>query len=215
MTTNNSLQDLHRDYESADIDIGDLDANPVKQFAVWLEAAMDNNIVDANAMSLATANRNMEPSVRIVLLKQFDEHGFCWYTDSRSQKGQELADNPNAALLFFWREQNRQVRISGRVERLSSQNADDYFYSRPEGSRFSAAASRQTSVIDDRTVLQDNIRALRAKHPDGDVPRPDAWIGYRLQPGIFEFWQGKVNRLHDRLRYTREGGQWSIRRLSP
>jgi len=172
--------------------------------------------IDATAMTLATATSDGIPSARIVLLKQYDELGFCWYTDSRSQKGQELANNAQATLLFYWREMNRQVRIQGSVEQLSAQDAEAYFNSRPDGSRFSAAASCQSSLVEKRAELEDEVRRLRELYPQGDVPRPASWIGYRLKPVYFEFWQGLVNRLHDRLVYrpTTENG-WSIERISP
>jgi len=150
-----------------------------------------------------------------VLLKHYDEQGLTWYTDSRSQKGQELAANPHAALLFHWRDLNRQIRISGKVEQLPAQAADKYFYSRPQGSRYSAAVSHQSSVIDNIGMLDVEIDKLHRLYPDGEVPRPQAWVGYRLAPQCFEFWQGQVSRLHDRIRYLKQGQHWSIDRLSP
>jgi len=149
------------------------------------------------------------------LLKHFDDEGFCWYTDSRSRKGQEIAANPQAELLFHWRDFSRQVRVNGLVEQLPVAAAEKYFQLRPEGSRFSAASSRQSHQIENRAVLEDEVLRLRAAYPDGDVPRPDDWIGYRLKPEYFEFWQGQDNRLHDRIVYTRDQGAWKMQRISP
>ncbi|MEM7293125.1 MAG: pyridoxamine 5'-phosphate oxidase [Pseudomonadota bacterium] len=193
----------------------DLDPDPIAQFSVWLDDARESGAIDATSMALATAGANGHPSARIVLLKHFDAEGFCWYTDSRSQKGQQLAENPNAALLFHWRDLNRQVRIVGTVDALPHEAADEYFYSRPVGSRFSAAASEQTTEIQDRATLEQRVAELHATYPTDDVPRPSAWIGYRLRPIEFEFWQGKVNRLHDRIVYLSSDGAWSMIRRSP
>jgi pyridoxamine 5'-phosphate oxidase len=166
-------------------------------------------------MTLATADSEGRPSARIVLLKHFDDDGFCWYTDSRSQKGRELAANPLAALLFHWRDLSRQVRLHGTAALLPAAEADDYFLMRPEGSRFSAAASHQSAVIEGRSSLEDEVLRLRAAYPDGDVPRPEGWLGYRLVPEYFEFWQGQDNRLHDRIVYQPDAGGWIMQRISP
>ena len=166
-------------------------------------------------MTLATATAQGMPSVRIVLLKHFDADGFCWYTDKSSQKGAELAANPQASLLFYWRELERQVRISGVVEALEDRFNDEYFHSRPEDSRFSAAASQQSQPVEARDTLKARIAELRRQHPDGDVPRPAQWGGYRLRAQQIEFWQGRENRLHDRFRFTREAAGWLIERLQP
>ncbi len=209
------LSDVRRDYESHSIGKGDMDPDPFVQFGRWLRRARDLELLDATAMTLATADADGRPSARIVLLKHVDDHGFCWYTDSRSQKGRELAANPNAALLFHWRDLSRQVRVQGTVEQLPAADADNYFRMRPEGSRFSAAASRQSAEIESRARLEDKVLRLRSAYPDGDVPRPEAWLGYRLKPDYFEFWQGQDNRLHDRIAYVADGDGWRIRRLSP
>jgi len=149
------------------------------------------------------------------LLKHFDVAGFCWYTDSRSQKGRELEANPQASLLFHWRDLSRQVRVHGIVARLSAEEADEYFHMRPEGSRFSAAASHQSAVIAGRSSLEAEVGRLRTAYPDGNVPRPAAWIGYRLAPDYFEFWQGQDNRLHDRIVYQPAADDWVMQRISP
>ena len=215
MSNQKNLGDYRRDYESHSIGKGDMDPNPITQFGRWLQEAIDIGAVDATAMTLATASADGIPSARIVLLKKFDADGFCWFTDSRSQKGQELAANSQAALLFHWRDMSRQVRVQGSVERLPAIEAEAYFHSRPDGSRFSAASSSQSSSVENRAALETEVQRLHETYPDGDVPRPDAWIGYRLKPVYFEFWQGLVNRLHDRLVYRPIGDGWSIERISP
>ena len=215
MTNKKDLSGYRRDYESQSIGKADLDPDPMIQFGRWLHDAIDIGAIDATAMTLATATREGIPSARIVLLKKFDDAGFCWFTDSRSQKGQELAVNHQAALLFHWRDMSRQIRLQGSVEQLPVEEADAYFNSRPDGSRFSAAASHQSSSVDNRTVLENEVQRLNDLYPQGDVPRPEAWIGYRLKPVYFEFWQGMVNRLHDRLVYRPDEGGWLIERISP
>lgn len=209
------LTEVRRSYESQGMRKQDLDASPVQQFSQWLQQARDAEVLDATAMTLATVDSNGQPSARIVLLKHFDDQGFCWYSDSRSRKGQELAHNAKAAILFHWRDFSRQVRLHGRVEKLSAEEADQYFNSRPEGSRFSAAASHQSSEISNRGVLEARVAELQQRHSDGKVPRPDAWIGFRLQPEYFEFWQGQSNRLHDRITYSPIDGGWQKKRISP
>ena len=209
------LTDVRREYESHGISRKDMDSDPFVQFGHWLQRARDLELLDATAMTLATADGAGQPSARIVLLKHFDNDGFCWYTDSRSQKGRELDANPQAALLFHWRDLSRQVRVHGRVAQLPAEDAEQYFLMRPEGSRFSAAASHQSAVIEGRSSLEDEVLRLRAAYPDGDVPRPPAWLGYRLRPDYFEFWQGQDNRLHDRIVYQPAGDGWTMQRISP
>ena len=215
MVDTQQLSEIRRDYESNGMRKSDLDADPFVQFENWLNHAFDLKLIDSTAMTLATSTPDGVPSARIVLLKNFDHQGFCWFTDSRSQKGQQLAQNPHAALLFHWRDLNRQVRIQGVVERLPERLAEDYFNSRPQGSRFSAAASCQTAVVKNRDVLVTEVERLQALYADGEVKRNEAWIGYRLKPDYFEFWQGLVNRLHDRLVYRAAADAWFIERLSP
>lgn len=204
-----------REYTAVGLRRRDLAGDPLEQFERWFRDAVDAGLEDATAMALATASATGEPAVRIVLLKHYDADGFCWYTDYRSAKGRELAENPRGAGLFYWRELSRQVRISGPVSRLEPAAADAYFASRPADSRFSAAASRQSAPVDGRETLQARVADLRRQHPDGDVPRPPDWGGYRLQPEVYEFWQGREGRLHDRFRFTRGPDAWSVERLQP
>jgi pyridoxamine 5'-phosphate oxidase len=215
MTIEMDLNDVRRDYEAHNISRKDMDSDPFVQFGRWLQRARDLELLDATAMTLATAGADGKPSARIVLLKHFDADGFSWYTDSRSRKGRQIDANPNAALLFHWRDLSRQVSVHGTVEMLPVDDAEKYFHLRPEGSRYSAAASRQSTEIESRSHLEDEVLRLRAAYPDGDVPRPDGWLGYCLTPEYFEFWQGQSNRLHDRIVYTRTGNTWVMTRISP
>lgn len=215
MTMAKDLAEVRRDYESSSISRADLHDNPFVQFADWLQQAQDLALIDATAMTLATADNSGQPSARIVLLKGYDEQGFSWYTDSRSDKGQQLAQNAQAALLFHWRDLSRQIRVQGIAEQLPEERAEQYFHSRPEGSRFSAASSCQSSSVESRTELENEVQRLRELYPQGNVPRPKAWIGYRLKPVYFEFWQGLANRLHDRIVYQPQGDDWVKSRISP
>ncbi len=212
---NNDQHHARREYAGGAMSRAELHEDPFQQFTTWLQQVIDFGSKDATAMTLATADADGAPSARTVLLKQHSANGFVWFTDSRSRKGHELSVNPRAELLFYWRDLDRQVRARGPVEALPPGEADAYFQSRPPGSRFSTAASEQTSVIASREVLESRVAALRAEYPHGNVPRPEAWIGYRLRPYSFEFWQGRENRLHDRFRYLLEDGRWRIDRLSP
>lgn len=210
-----SLADLRREYTSAGLLEADLDSSPFKQFAKWFQQALDAGLPEPNAMTLATAARSGKPSARIVLLKGFDEQGFVFYTNYESRKGRELAENPQAALVFHWVELERQVCITGSVSRVSPEESESYFRSRPEGSQLGAWASRQSEVISDRQVLEKRLSQLAVDYADRPVPRPPYWGGFRLAPDAIEFWQGRPNRLHDRLRYRLQTNQWLIERLSP
>jgi pyridoxamine 5'-phosphate oxidase len=192
----------------------DVDADPVVQFGRWFEQATQAGLLEPSAMTLATATPDGRPSARMVLLRGFDERGFCFYTNYESRKAAELAANPRAALVFWWDALERQVRIEGRVEPTSRAESEAYFASRPPGSQLSAAASPQSQVID-RATLERRVAELATSLPDGMVPLPDFWGGYRLTPEVVEFWQGRPNRLHDRLRYRRAGDAWVIERLAP
>jgi pyridoxamine 5'-phosphate oxidase len=192
----------------------DLDPDPLRQFAAWYTQAAD--AVDApEAVALATATAAGAPSARMVLLKGFDGRGFVFYTNYFSRKGQEIAQNPRAALLFHWATLGRQVRVEGVVHRIDAAESDAYFRTRTPGSRLSAAASPQSRPVAGREVLETAVAELASRHPDGDVPRPDEWGGLRLVASRFEFWQHGDDRLHDRFRYHREGEIWTVERLGP
>src|SRR5437588_4961452 len=194
----------------------DLDPNPIKQFGNWFTAAIEAGIRDVSAMSLATTGGDAKPSVRIVLLKGFDQDGFVFFTNYESEKGKQLEANPYAALAFYWIELDRQIRISGEVTKTSRKESQTYFRSRPIGSQLSAWASRQSEVIDGRRVLDARMEEMNERFADKRVPLPPHWGGYRLKPDNMEFWQGRSNRLHDRFRYTRQSdGSWLIERLAP
>ena len=189
--------------------------DPLAQFVLWYGEAQVTEKPLPDAVALATATPAGHPSLRMVLLKGFDAHGFVFYTNYRSRKGRELARNPRAALLFYWGELERQVRIDGRVEKLMARESDEYFATRPRGSQLSAWASPQSALVAGRGLLERRFAALARKYPDA-VPRPPQWGGYRLVPEAFEFWQGREDRLHDRIHYRRvRGGRWRIERLAP
>jgi pyridoxamine 5'-phosphate oxidase len=210
-----SVSYLRKEYARSGLAESDLDADPVLLFGRWLGEALVAEVHEAHAMTLATATPDGMPSARVVLLRQVDERGFVFYTNYRSRKGRELDANPRAALVFYWPELQRQVRVEGRVELVSDAESDDYFRTRPRDSRLGALASEQSEVIADRDVLEARLRELSARYPGEEVPRPPHWGGYRLVPSALEFWQGRPSRLHDRFRYEREGGTWKHVRLSP
>jgi pyridoxamine 5'-phosphate oxidase len=194
----------------------DVDPDPVVQFGRWFDDANGAGLVEPSAMTLATAGADGAPSARMVLLRGVDRRGFVFYTNYESRKAAELAANPRAALVFWWGELRRQVRVEGPVERTSQEESAAYFRTRPPGSRLSAWASPQSRVIPGRSVLDERVAELAARHPDGEVPLPPFWGGYRLVPEVVELWQQRPNRLHDRLRYTRTAdGGWRIDRLAP
>jgi pyridoxamine 5'-phosphate oxidase len=195
---------------------GDVDPDPLIEFRRWYRLAEESGVPQPDAMTLATATADGAPSARMVLLKGVDDQGFVFFTNYESRKARELAENPRAALILYWVALRRQVRVTGRVEPLTAEESEAYFRSRPFGSRLAAWASRQSSLILDRSVLEDEYRRLEAEHADGDVPLPPFWGGYRVTPDTVEFWVGRENRLHDRLRYRRrDEGEWVIERLSP
>ena len=207
---------LNKEFNLRELRESDLDSSPFRQFQKWFEEALKADPVYANAMTLATAGSGGKPSARMMLLKDFDEDGFVFYTNSESNKGEDLSQNPRAALVFWWSQLERQVRIEGCVEKVSDEDADSYFKTRPKGSQLGAWASQQSRVIINREVLDSRMEELEAEYSNVDVPRPPYWSGYRLAPESIEFWQGRPNRLHDRLRYRlADGGKWIIERLAP
>jgi pyridoxamine 5'-phosphate oxidase len=206
---------LRQEYMRASLDDIDADRDPLAQFRKWFDEAVRSQVPMVNAMTLATVSTESHPSARIVLLKGLDERGFVFYTDYASRKGQELAANPRAALLFYWIELEREVRIEGVIEKTSTRESDEYFASRPAGSRIAANASTQSSVVADRGTLEKRYAEVEARHGER-APRPPNWGGYRVLPEAIEFWQGRANRLHDRLLYTKtSNGAWCIARLAP
>ena len=234
-----SIADLRREYNLAGMRRTDLDADPIAQFKKWFDQATGARAsgrvrkffvnlyksllmvagaepMDVNAMTLATVDKTGRPSARIVLLKGVDERGFIFYTNYESRKGQELAENPQAALVFYWSDLERQVCIAGQVAKLPPAESEAYFNSRPRGSRIAAWASKQSAVVPDRQALEEKWQQFESQYPGQDVPKPPHWGGYVLTPARIEFWQGRPNRLHDRFRYTRQpDNSWRIERLSP
>jgi pyridoxamine 5'-phosphate oxidase len=206
---------LRKEYTSAGLDKADVDPDPIVQFHEWFEKVIDADLHEPNAMVLATATRDGRPSARTVLLKGYDEQGFVFYTNYEGRKARELETNPICALLFYWGELERQVRIEGRASRLSGEESDTYFAGRPRGSRLGAWASEQSRSVEDRSILEERLRALETEYEGRDIPRPLFWGGYRVEPDTIEFWQGRENRLHDRLVYLRNEGGWKIVRLQP
>ena len=211
-----SLESTRREYTRAALDESNVSTDPFEQFARWLADAERAGGPEPNAMTLATAGKDARPSARVVLLKGVDEHGFAFFTDYRSRKGQELDANPHAALVFYWPVLERQVRVVGRVERLSPAASWAYYRTRPEGSRIGAWASRQSTVLADRAELERRVAEVSASYAGREIPLPPHWGGYRVVPDEIEFWQGRTDRLHDRFQFTRtEGSAWRRVRLSP
>lgn len=209
----NTLNNLRKNYLKGELLESKIDPNPIKQFELWFKEVLNSGIYEPNAMILATAIDN-KPSARVVLLKGYDENGFKFYTNYNSRKGKELSANPNASLLFYWMELERQVRIEGKVEKLSKEESLEYFNSRPLESRYGALASNQSEVIPNREYLEQKFSELREKYGD-TPPMPDYWGGFKLIPNLFEFWQGRPSRLHDRIVYEKSDNIWRIYRLSP
>jgi len=213
---NHPIADIRRDYKLESLNEGDVAADPIQQFTIWWDEAIKSEIDEVNAMTLATSTKDGFPSARIVLLKGYDERGFVFFTNYESDKGKELADNPHAALVFFWKELERQVRIEGLVEKVSAEESDAYYQSRPAGSRIGAWASPQSEVISDRQIIEKNVLAYGEKFGTGFIPRPAHWGGYIVKPTFIEFWQGRSSRLHDRILYTvSDNGNWKKERLAP
>ncbi len=211
-----TIADLRQDYTLEGLSETEVNSNPFTQFQQWFDQVLSADILEPNAMTVATTTKVGKPSARMVLLKDFDERGFVFYTNYNSHKAQELAENPQAALVFWWAELQRQVRIYGQIEKVSDRESDKYFYSRPFSSRLGAWVSNQSEVIENREVLEQQLEELKEKYHNQEVPRPSHWGGIRVIPAEIEFWQGRSSRLHDRLVYKRmEDDSWKIERLSP
>lgn len=206
---------IRKEYKQHSLTETDVAKNPIEQFTRWWQEAMETQIEDANAMTLCTVAADGKPKGRIVLLKDYDEKGFVFYTNYQSNKAADLFHHPFAALVFFWKELERQVRVNGTVTVVAELDSDEYFQSRPADSRLGAWASPQSKEIAGREVLENNLAQLELQFPDGNIPRPPHWGGYCILPESIEFWQGRPSRLHDRILYEREGSQWVIKRLAP
>lgn len=209
------IAQLRRDYVSQPFDESHVADNPFSQFGKWFEEAMQAEQPDVEAMTLSTATREAYVSARIVLLKGFDERGFAFFTNYESRKSRDLEENPRAALTFYWHTLNRQIRIEGAIEKISAQESDDYFQTRPRGSQLGAWASPQSDEIASRAELEQGLAEIEARFAGSQIPCPPFWGGWRLQPEQIEFWQGRESRLHDRIVYTKQNGAWRIARLAP
>lgn len=209
------INNLRHDFTKRTLDKSDVNADPILQFEKWFKEAVEAKVNEPNAMSISTVSDEGKPSSRIVLLRNFNEDGFVFYTNYNSRKGIEISKNPNAALLFFWPELERQVRIEGTLKKQSPEESNAYFDSRPRESKLGAWSSEQSQPIEDRQVLDKAYEANAKKFPGEVIPRPPFWGGYVLHPISIEFWQGRASRLHDRIRYTNEDQQWKLERLSP
>ncbi len=210
------LSAIRLDYSKGELDEKTVQENPMQQFGLWMEEALKSEVMEPTAMVLATVSKESKPSARVVLLKEMDKDGFIFFTNYESKKGQQIAENSNVAITFFWKELERQVRIEGKAVKIDPELSDQYFHSRPYQSRLGAAASPQSQKVDNRNILEKAKEELKAQYPDENIPRPDNWGGYKVIPEAFEFWQGRRSRLHDRVYYERENeGKWLISRLAP
>jgi pyridoxamine 5'-phosphate oxidase len=211
-----NIADIRKDYKLQSLNETDVAATPKEQFDKWWDDAVISDITEVNAMTLATVDKEGTPSARIVLLKGYDENGFIFFTNYNSDKGQDLEHNPKASLVFFWKELERQVRISGITEKVSTTESADYFNSRPEGSRIGAWASPQSQPVPNKKWLEENYEKYKAAYSNSNIEKPPHWGGYRIKPVKIEFWQGRPSRMHDRILYTRQtNGSWKIERLAP
>ncbi len=210
-----SIADIRKEYMRESLSEGDVELDPFLQFTRWWKEAVGSDITEVNAMTLATCNKEGMPSARTVLLKDYDKSGFVFFSNYESRKAKDIYENPQATLLFFWKELERQVRIEGRIEKVDATESDSYFHSRPEGSRIGAWASPQSRVVSSREVIEENVRRYQAAFEQAPILRPPHWGGYRVIPVHIEFWQGRPSRLHDRILYSLEAGGWMISRLAP
>jgi pyridoxamine 5'-phosphate oxidase len=211
-----NLADLRREYSKASLNLTSIDQDPIKQFNLWFKEALTSEVIEPNAMNLSTINENGRPASRIVLLKGVENGVFVFYTNYQSQKGKDLDKNPACALTFFWAELERQVRIEGVAERISSETSEQYFKSRPRGSQIGAWASPQSTIIKDRSILEERVKQLEKKFEgQTTLPKPNQWGGYAVTRILFEFWQGRQSRLHDRVQYSTIDGQWKLHLLAP
>jgi len=212
---NSAIADIRKDYMLESLSEHEVAADPITQFGHWWEEALKSDIDEVNAMTLATATAAGKPSARIVLLKGYTEEGFIFFTNYSSDKGQQIADNPFASLVFFWKELERQIRIEGSIKKISEADSDAYFHSRPIGSQIGAWASPQSKVIESRAIIETNVQSCEAEFGNTNIPRPPHWGGYIVVPDHVEFWQGRSSRLHDRIRYRRANNEWIKERLAP
>jgi len=210
----NNLKNMRLNYEQGQLLESNIEMNPFELFRKWFDQAVEAKVIEPNAMTIATATKEGIPSARVVLLKGFDETGFVFYTNYHSRKGKELNDNPFAAILFWWREFERQIRIEGKIEKISRKESEEYFNQRPLKSRYGTLASEQSEIIENREVLEKRFADLEKQY-GANPPTPENWGGYKLIPAKFEFWQGRTSRLHDRICYHKENNNWKIFRLQP
>ena len=216
MQISTDLTAIRKDYQLQSLSEKDVEANPIKQFEKWFQQALASGIEEPNAMTLATSTADGKPSVRIVLLKGINDNGFVFFTNYESKKGKQIHDNPFGGVVFFWKELERQVTIQGEIKKVSEQESDEYFASRPPESRIGAWSSPQSQVIENREVLEKNVAFFTNKYQSQNIPRPPHWGGYILLPTLIEFWQGGAGRLHDRLQYSIDTtNSWIIQRLAP